>query len=295
MNAPHPCPRCNAAIQAYFIACPQCGLALAPQQHQPMPAPYTPPYGQGAPQQPGAYGYPPPQQPQQPGYGAPPQGAYGPVAGMPPPDNASTGKGVAMLGGCGAAGCLGAVIVGVLSIAVVVIMVVASGPSTEPSAGTTAGTEPASPTTAGPTIPDNLPNHGAIRTLIRSQVGAYALITTAAVTKYPDLLLNGMVDSMGAIYRAPDGRQVNEMVLAYTSAHVARGHVDTVRASFAATYGTNIVEDAVRNKEGTVIGARVVVTESGGTQHVYWSNSNVLFIVTGNAPHAALFHQASPY
>jgi hypothetical protein len=216
-----------------------------------------------------------------------------PLAGMPPPppDPSAAGKGTAILGGCGVAGCLGA-IVAVVLLAGVVIVTVASLASS-PSAGPTAGPSD----TSGPVVAANLPNHGPLRTLIRTQVGAYSLVTTAAVTKYPELLLDGMVDSLGAVYLTPGGQQLNEMILAYTSAEVARRHMDTVLAAFQATYGPNagIALEPVRNQNNVIIGARLLVNEPGGVQHVYWSNSNVLFIVTSYAPHAARFHEASPH
>jgi|GEM_PF-5066254 len=213
-----------------------------------------------------------------------------PVAGVPPPapDPSTAGKGTAMLGGCGVAGCLGA-IVAIILLAGVVFLAAASLSSSPAGAGPS--------DTSGPTVAANLPNHGLLRTLVRTHVGAYSLVTTAAVTKYPELLLDSMVDSLGAVYVTPGGQQLNEMILAYTSAEVARRHMDTVLAAFQATYGPNaaIALEPVRNQNNVIIGARLLVDEPGGVQHVYWSNSNVLFIVTSYAPHAARFHEASPY
>ncbi len=312
MSAPGYCPRCGAPLQAHFRACPQCGAPVTahPQAQggyvQPQPQPAPP--GVWAPGQPGPYpGQAPP--PYSPGtipqapYGVPPgpqpygmvPGAMSPMAGMPQPPPATsskTSKGTALLGGCGAAGCLGAVVTVMIAAAVIVLAVAAAD-----SSPTTPGPTPPAADTGAPAIAANLPNHGPLRNLIRSQVGAYSLVTTASVTKYPELLTSGMVDSLGAIYLAPDRTQVNEMILAYTSAQVARHHMDTVLATFQATYGpsSGIVMEPVRNQNGVVIGARVAVVEPGGLQHVYWSNSNVLFIVTSTAPHAGKFHEASPY
>ncbi len=230
-------------------------------------------------QAPGGYG-PAPSPHQAMGY--PPGGPA-----FPPPQPAKSGT-AKWLGGCGLAGCLGLVLAGVVGGALLMFGLVAASDSSSDS--------PSTPTQSDPGIASDLPNHGSVRGLIRSQVGAYSLLTTAPVTKYPERLTAGIVDSIGAFYAAPDGRQVTMMVLGYTSASVARSHIDTVYDVFVSTYGASSTHrQPVRNKQGAVIGALVTITEPGGLQHAYWSNSNVMFIVTGQAPHAIQYHQASPY
>lgn len=145
-------------------------------------------------------------------------------------------------------------------------------------------------------MPADLPNHGSVRSLIRPQVGAYGLLTTAPVTKYPERLTGGMIDSIGAFYSTPAGGQLTMMALGYTSASAARTHVETAYDTLVELYGTAAVtKQPVRNKQGVIIGELCTVIEPGGLQHVYWSNSNVMFIATAQAPHAVYFHQASPY
>lgn len=269
------------------------GVALAPPMAPPAPLP--PPVPQVYGPAPSPYqsqgGY----QPIAPGR-VPPAGppAYLPPAGVPapqfPPPPAPSGAGMSRwLGGCGLAGCLGVVVAGIAGAAILGLAFMAS------STGSDSGSH-STPSQSEPGIPSDLPNHGSVRNLIRPQVGAYGLITTAPVTKYPERLTGGMIDSIGAFYSTPDGRQLTMMVLGYSSASAARSHVGTAHDTLVELYGPDsVVKQPVRNKQGVAIGELTTVIEPTGLQHVYWSNSNVMFIVTAQAPHAVQFHESSPY
>jgi hypothetical protein len=212
-----------------------------------------------------------------------------PMPMAPPPAPAPAGgdgTGMKVLGGCGIAGCLGAALGGVAIVALIVLLVALGGSSSGSGSG------------GGPTAgrSGELPGNGSLRDLVRPSVGGFRLISTAPVTKLGDRLSPGVVDSLGAFYRAPDGSQLVQILLVYPSQSVAQARMQAVFEVAIASLepGQKVTRGTIKNSDGDEIGSSIAIT--GGTlQHVYWSNGKLLTFATANSPYAVEYHDASPY
>jgi hypothetical protein len=194
---------------------------------------------------------------------------------------------VKVLGGCGLAGCIGAVLAVVGGIALIVVLgMLASSPSSSSGSsesGSGAGRS-------------EVPGDGSLRSIVPQRVGVYSLVGTAPVTKLGELLQGGVVDSLGAVYRAPDGTQLTQILLVYASEAIAADKMNNVfRVGVQAIgAGERVKRGNVLDRSGNVIGSRVEIS-GGNPQHVYWSNRKLLTFVTSAPPHAVNFEDSVPY
>jgi hypothetical protein len=309
-----PCPQCRMPIPPGATACPNCGTFIgAPHGFAQPPAPpgYAPPGYAPPGQAPPGYappgqappGYAPPGQ-APPGYGPPGQAppGYGPPGQAPPPGygpagqappghppvgaaapSGDSGTGLKVLGGCGVAGCLGAALAGVAMIGLIVLLV-ALGDSSSSGGG------------AGGPSGGALPASGSLRDLVRPTVGRYRLISTAQITKIGDRIAPGVVDSLGAFYRSPDGSQLTQVLLAYPSQSVAEARMQAVYDVALQTLepGQKLTRGEIRNSQGALLGSSLAIT-GGALEHVYWSNGKLLTFATASPPNAVDYQAASPY
>jgi hypothetical protein len=194
-----------------------------------------------------------------------------------------SGTGMKVLGGCGVAGCLGVALAGVALVGLIVL-VVALGSSSSSGPGPSAGRS------------GELPGDGSLRSLVRSDVGGFTLISTAPVTQLGDRLSPGVVDSLGAFYRAPDGTRLVQILLVYPSQSVAQARMQSVFEMALTTLqpGQKITRGQVKNSSGEEIGTSVAIT-GGSVDHVYWSNGKLLTFASAPSPNAVDYHDASPY
>lgn len=129
------------------------------------------------------------------------------------------------------------------------------------------------------------------RSAIRQDVGGSRLISTAPVTKYPEKLVDAVVDSAGAFYSAPDGSQLVFMVLTYPTADIAQRGIEAVTTTLQEMPGAGVVEPGkVVDFRGVTLGLSLLNQES--RQHMYWSNGTTVMIISGNAPHAVRFFES---
>lgn len=311
------CPQCRTPLDAGARFCANCGHTLpaqAPPQPQGGPRPfagapgYAPPAAQpgygpppGAPPQYGAPPAAPPQYgspPGPPGYGAAPPGppgygptpvggppGYGAPGGMPPgavppPPPADDGGGMKVLGGCGVAGCLGAVFAVLMGVGLIIVLVMLGGSSSSSGGGSSSGPG------------GEVPSSGSVRSLIRPQVGAYRLVGTSPLEKVPP----GVVDSIGAVYVGPSGNKVIHVLLVYPSDTIAADRIQAVWSSSMSSLkpGQKISRGNVTDNTGAVRGTIVSVT-GGNPESFYWSNRKLVVIVEGPPPDAKGFESSAPY
>lgn len=295
------CPQCRTPLDPSARFCANCGHTLpapAPQGPRPFagaapgyggapPGYAAPPAGPpgygGAPPGYGAPpasppGYGPPPGP--PGYGAPPgPPGYAPVPVPPPADDSG---GMKVLGGCGLAGCIGAVVAVMLGIGLIMVLVMAAGGSS--SGGSSGGTS------SGPG--GDVPTEGSVRNLIRPQVGNYKLVTTTPLEKVPA----GAIDSIGAIYMSPGGAKVFHILLVYPSDEVAAQRIEAVYSSSLSSLkpGQKIARGNVKDASGNVRGT-IIAVQGGNPESFYWNNRKLVVIVEGPPPHAKAFESNAPY
>jgi hypothetical protein len=288
-----PCLQCRMPLPPGATSCPNCGTFIgAPPGYAQPPAPpgyAQPPAPPGYAQPPAPPGY--AQPPAPPGYAPPGYAPPGyappgyPPAGLPPPaPSGGGGAGLKVLGGCGLAGCLGAVLAGVAVIGVIVALVMLAGSSSSSSGPTASGRSGA------------LPVSGSLRDLVRPTVGGFSLISTATVTKLGDRISPGVVDSLGAFYRSPDGSQLTQILLIYSSPDVAEQRMQAVFDVALQTLepGQKVTRGEVRSSQGALLGSSLAIT-GGALEHVYWSNGKLLTFATANPPNAVDYQAASPY
>ncbi len=315
------CAQCRTPLAPGATFCGNCGTPVA----QPGPAPgygghpgappapaayppagQPPGYGGAPPAQPPGYGGAPPAQP--PGYGAPPPGppgyagppAFAPAPPPPPaaPQPSGGGGAAKVLGGCGVAGCIGIVlaVAAVVGLIVVLVIVGRSSSGGGSSSSNDEPTTPSEPSTSGSEGRSDVPMTGSLRTLVKDRIGPYRLLQTATVTQLGDRLQGGVIDSLAAIYRAPDGSQITQILLVYASEAITD---DKMTAVFLAVMqnarpGERVRRGNILNRSGVVVGKRIEI--SGSTpQHVYWSNRKLLTFVTSTPPHAVGFEANAPY
>jgi hypothetical protein len=280
------CPQCRSPLDPNARFCTNCGYTLpappaGPRPFAGGPAPY------GAPQAPG-YGPPP----GPPGYGPPPGGGYGAPPGppgygpapVPPPAN-DEGGGMKVLGGCGLAGCIGAVVAVMVGIGLIMVLVMLAGGSSS-SSGSSGGGDPSS----GPG--GDVPTEGSVRSLLRQQVGAYRLASTTPLEKVPQ----GAIDSIGAIYTSPSGGKVFHILLVYPTESIASARIEAVwRSSLSELKpGQKVNRGNVKDASGNIRGTIVAVT-GGNPESFYWNNRKLVVIVEGAPPHAKAFESSAPY
>ncbi len=258
--------------------------------------PGQPPGYGGPPAQPPGFGGPPPGQP--PGFGAP---AYPPTPPLPPtpPQPSGGGGGAAkILGGCGVAGCLGIglAVGGVIALIVVLVMIGSSSSSS--SSGSSSSDEPTQnePTGSSEGSRSDIPMTGSLRTLVKDRIGPYRLVQTATVTSLGERLQGGVIDSLAAIYRAPDGSQLTQILLVYASEAITDDKMTAVFlvAAQGLKPGERVKRGNILNRSNVIVGKRIEISGSN-PQHVYWSNRKLLTFVTSSPPHAVGFEANAPY
>lgn len=205
----------------------------------------------------------------------------GAIAGGPALAPADEGQGMKILGGCGVAGCLGAGIAGLLGVGLIVMLIMMSS-------GSSSSSPP--PTSGGGS--GEVPTSGSVRDLIKSNVGVYSLVTTSPLEKVPP----GVVDSVGAVYSAPDGSRVVHLLLVYPSESIAESRVEAVWSSSLSEQkaGQSVKRGKVTDSSGAQRGIIVGVT-GRNPESIYWNNRKLVIIVSADAPHAVGFEKAAPY
>jgi hypothetical protein len=188
--------------------------------------------------------------------------------------------GMKILGGCGIAGCLGAGVAVVLGVVMIFFIAIAAGGSSSSSAPPSSG--------GGGEVPSS----GSVRDLIRSNVGVYSLVTTSPLEKVPP----GVIDSVGAVYSAPDGSRVVHLLLVYPSESIAESRVESVWSSSLneRKAGQSVKRGKVTDSSGAQRGIIVGVT-GRNPESIYWSNRKLVVIVSADAPHAVGFEKSAPY
>jgi hypothetical protein len=190
-----------------------------------------------------------------------------------------------VLGGCGLAGCIGAVVAVMVGIGLIMVLVVVAGGSSSSSGSSGGGSSSSGP---GGTVPTS----GSVRSLIRQQVGAYRLVSTTPLEKVPQ----GAVDSIGAVYMSPSGGKVFHILLVYPTESIAAARIESVwRSSLSKLKpGQKVHRGNVKDSSGTIRGTIVAVT-GGNPESFYWNNRKLVVIVDGPAPHAKAFESSAPY
>ena len=104
------------------------------------------------------------------------------------------------------------------------------------------------------------------------------------------------IDSLAAIYRAPDGSQLTQILLVYASEAITDDKMTSVFlvAMQNLKAGERVTRGNILNRSGVVVGKRIEISGSS-PQHVYWSNRKLLTFVTSSPPHAVGFEAAAPY
>jgi hypothetical protein len=187
-----------------------------------------------------------------------------------------------VLGGCGVAGCIGAVVAVFVGIGLIMVLVMVAGSSSSSSSSSGPSSGP------GGEVPEN----GSVRDLIRSQVGSYRLVGTTPLKKVPA----GVVDSIGAVYQSPGGAKVFHILLVYPSDSIAANRIETVwRDSLGSLKaGQKVKRGNVKDAQGNVRGTIVAVT-GRSPESYYWNNKKLVSIVEGPIPHAKGFESTAPY
>jgi hypothetical protein len=137
---------------------------------------------------------------------------------------------------------------------------------------------------------------GSLRTLVKDRIGPYRLVQTATVTSLGDRLQGGVIDSLAAIYRAPDGSQLTQILLVYASEAITDDKMTSVFlvAAQGLKPGERVKRGNILNRSGVIVGKRIEISGSS-PQHVYWSNRKLLTFVTSSPPHAVGFEANAPY
>jgi hypothetical protein len=196
------------------------------------------------------------------------------------------------------AGCIGIVLAVGGVIALIVILIVVGGSSNDSggSASNEEPTTPSEPSTSGSEGRSDVPMTGSLRTLVKDRIGPYRLLQTATVTQLGDRLQGGVIDSLAAIYRAPDGSQITQILLVYASEAITDDKMTAVYlvAIQSSKPGERVKRGNILNRGGAVVGKRIEVS-GASPQHVYWSNRKLLTFVTSSPPHAVGFEANAPY
>ena len=119
---------------------------------------------------------------------------------------------------------------------------------------------------------------------------------TATVTQLGDRLQGGVIDSLAAIYRAPDGSTITQILLVYASEAITDDKMTAVflAAIQGARPGERVRRGNILNRNSAVVGKRIEISGMS-PQHVYWSNRKLLTFVTSSPPHAVGFEANAPY
>jgi len=183
-----------------------------------------------------------------------------------------------VLGGCGVAGCVGAVFAALMVVGLIMVLVVMSG-SSGGGGGPSAG-------------PGEAPSSGSVRDIVRTQVGAYTLIGTAPLDQAPA----GVVDSIVAQYSGPGGVRIGHVLLVYPSEAIAADRVENVWNGSISKLkpGQKISRGDLTTSSGVKVGTVVALT-GVNPDEFYWNNRKLAVIVTGPAPHAKAFATSTPY
>jgi hypothetical protein len=195
---------------------------------------------------------------------------------------AEEGGGLKVLGGCGLAGCVGAGFAVLLGIGLILVFaMLARGDSS-------GGSAPSSGSGPGGEVPAT----GSVRDLVRGQVGAYRLVGTAPLEKVPP----GVVDNIGAVYSAPDGSKVVNVLLVYPTDAIAAQRIQDVWQSSLSSLkpGQKVSRGNVTCNNGVVCGTMVSIT-GGNPESFYWNNRKLVVLVDGPPPHAKGFESSAPY
>jgi hypothetical protein len=198
------------------------------------------------------------------------------------PPQASSGAGTKILGGCGIAGCLGIVFVGIVGIALVIVFMV-SRPSSSSVSSSDPGGEPGG--SSGSSGSSEVPSSGALKELVRQQIGPYQLLGAGRPDKLPSPLMPGLQDSLGLNYTA-SGVRVAHVMCAYASSSTSNERLDAILG--------NVDKQPLRDRQGRQYG-RGGVARGGDLQMVVWTNGPTLFVAVAPPPHALKFHEKTPY
>jgi hypothetical protein len=183
-------------------------------------------------------------------------------------------------------------------VGLIVVLVVIGGSSSSSSGGTSSNDEPTTPSepVSGSEGRSDVPMTGSLRTLVKDRIGQYRLVQTATVTQLGDRLQGGVIDSLAAIYRAPDGSQITQILLVYASEAITDDKMTSVFlvAIQGVKPGERVKRGNILNRSGVVVGKRIEIS-GVSPQHVYWSNRKLLTFVTSSPPHAVGFEASAPY
>ena len=170
--------------------------------------------------------------------------------------------------------------VGIVGIALVfVFMASRSGSSASSSEPTTSSGDPS--TSSGSEVPSS----GALKELVRQQIGVYSLLGAGRPDKLPAPLMPGLQDSLGLSYTG-EGVRVAHVMCAYASSSTSNDRLDAILG--------NVTKQPLRDRQGRQYGRGGVVRE-GDLQMVVWTNGPTLFVAVAPPPHALRFHEKTPY
>lgn len=222
-------------------------------------------------------------------YGAAPAMGYGGAPGFAPPQR-KTG-----MSGCGIAAIVGAV-VALLFGGLIVVGAIAAASNSDNDDTSSNPPPDAPPSDDGSSEPshDDIPDTGALRSLLHDRVGGYRLKGVGEVTNIAPILQGGVADTKYAEYAAPNGQTVTLAMIAYSSESIATSKINAVEGLLRVEPGAIVVRSQVLNKQRRPVGARLRVT-GADPQRVYWNNGKLLCIVTAPAPHAIGFEMVAPF
>jgi hypothetical protein len=227
-----------------------------------------------------------------------------PVVASPQPEQPQGSSNGKLLAGCGILGCLGLVVVGVLSAAFFWFL---GTQSPSPSGPVVVGPDLGG--TFGAKRAAELPFGTGVRALHLPRVGSYGLQATYPLTAVGEMFRPGMIDGAISGY-AGQGAVVSLTTISYASPQTARERVDAFYGVMVREYGeARVRRGNVLAVDDRVLGVRMIVEETVTgpvselhpcyghvTCHsIYWSNGPIVMFVSGPPPHALSFHDAHSY
>jgi hypothetical protein len=211
----------------------------------------------------------------------PPAGAgYGPPPGQ---SDDSTLK-----IGCGIAGCFGVLLVLLAVGGALFFMLSSSGPTASSGGPSSGGAPTADPTAA--------PNSGALRSLVKEQVGPYSLVASSPNVADSGFR-EGAVDSLGLRYKSASGVEIKHFLIVYGTEAQAEAKpkvmIEVIRNKVPSGQTFTVRSQPYKNREGEVIGKVYHVELDPET--VMWTNGKLFSVVNGPEGHPLAFFKAVPY
>jgi hypothetical protein len=136
------------------------------------------------------------------------------------------------------------------------------------------------------------PYRGAVKDLLKNEVGDYSLVRTVDFAEIAEEV-NNPTDAVGAIYNSPSQHRVQHMITSFPSAKEADRELDKALNRYEDAHVTLRIEQ-LRDHDGQVTGRRIVVNDLN-TEAMNWTNGSLYCTAVSYTGLASTFAKDLPY